>query len=75
MDDLLTLEQIAELEGKPSSYTAYLRREIAKGFLKTEMIGRKVYVVRRADYDAWKAAKPVRGQHRDSVKKKRKPRT
>jgi hypothetical protein len=67
----LTLLDIAKLENKPPSYTAYLRKQIAKGLLKHKMIGEKVYVVRRKDYEAWKANKPERGQRRDYMKNKK----
>lgn len=69
-----TLLQIAEKEGKGKPYTAYLRRQIESGLLLARMIGAKVYVVRRDDYERWKANKPKRGQRRDYMEANKTPR-
>lgn len=73
--DLLTLEQIAMLEGKEPHYVGFLRKQIKEGYLKSQKVGsekRGTHLVARKDYEKWKANKPERGEPRKSVKKKRK---
>lgn len=73
--DLLTLEQIADLEGKEPHYVGFLRKQISEGYLKSQKVGsdkRGIHLVKRKDYEAWKADKHGRGEPRKRVKRKRK---